>query len=83
MTLTITGGNSYFGPNGDQITWYLPDGTFGSTDYDGHWTSGHEYGDLRAEGVPAGSVIYSTRRRHDLAGAHSPARRSPTPRPST
>ena len=60
MTLSIVGGNSYFGPNADQVTWYLADGTFGSTDYDGHWTSGHEYGNLRAEGVPAGSVVYST-----------------------
>ena len=60
MTLSVIGGNSYFGPNADQVTWYLADGTFHSTDYDGHWTSGHEYGNLRAEGVPAGSVVYST-----------------------
>ena len=59
MTLKVTAGNSYFGPNADQITWYLPNGDFGTTDYDGHWTSGHEYGNLRAEGVPAGAAIYS------------------------
>lgn len=63
-TLTITGGNSYFGPNSDQITWYLADGSFHASDgsnnvNEGWWTNGHGYGDLRVNGVHAGSVVYS------------------------
>ena len=58
MMLTVDGGNSTFGPDADMVTWYA-DGVFGAND-DGWWTEGHGYGNLLANGVHAGAIVYST-----------------------
>ena len=77
-TLTITGCNSYFGPNADQITWYLADGTFGTTARR-PLDQRPRYGDLLVNGTPPGPSTASTTA--PPGPRSSPARSSPTPRP--